>query len=186
MDRIWYTFLTYARANGIEISNDSKEKTAYSYARAPNHPAQGYLLADLNGNRIPRLEANEHYKYLDIFIALDLSWQRQQTETERSIIKQLGFLRRSAFNGEQCITVLNRVLMPSILYRCQVVPFGENFLKECEIRMLNLLKSKFRLASNTAASYFLLPKAENGLGLLSLRALAPAYLMHRNLRFRAQ
>jgi hypothetical protein len=81
-----------------------QEKTIYTHARS----AANQVLRDPAGNAIPVLQPNELYKYLGIFISLDLTWNRQRQEIERSLLRHLGFLRCTAFNGEQCVYVDER------------------------------------------------------------------------------
>jgi hypothetical protein len=177
MDRIWASFLSFSAASGIELSNDSKEKTVYTSARS----AAVQPLRDRVGKAIPYLHPNEHYKYLGIYTSLDLSWNRQQQETERSLQRHVAFLRRSAFTGDQCVTILNRVTVPSILYRAQCVPFPTPFLRQCDAQMATLLRSKFKLPANAARGFLRKSKETNGYGLTCLEAAAPATLAQQTL-----
>jgi hypothetical protein len=174
MDCVWGTFLAFCTANGIGISNDSKEKTTYTHARS----AADQVLRDPAGKAIPFLQPDEHYKYLGIFISLDLTWNRQRQETERSLLRHLGFLRRTAFNGEQSMIILNRVILPGILYRAQCVPFPLDFLHQCDGKIVSFFRQKFRLPGNMARGFFFESKQNNGYGALSLEVHCPAALAH--------
>jgi hypothetical protein len=174
MERVWNTFLAFCTANGIEISNDSKEKTTYTHVRS----TANQVLRDPAGKAIPFLRPDEHYKYLGIFISLDLTWNRQRQETERTLLRHLGFLRRTAFNGEQSVTILNRVILPGILYRAHCVPFPLDFLHQCDGKIAGFLRQKFRLPGNMARGFFFESKQNNGYGALSMEVHCPAALAH--------
>ncbi len=72
-EKKWDKLKTFCRATGLEISNDGKEKTAYTTNSVHNKAK----LQDNAGKDIPTLEPEESYKYLGVHINLDLDWTKQ-------------------------------------------------------------------------------------------------------------
>ena len=116
------------------------------------------------GNGIPLLQP-EHFKYLSIFISEALTCNRQRQETERSLLRHLGFLRRTLHSVESnvCLSSSESHFLASS-HRAQCVPFQLDFLHQCDGQVAVFFRQKFRLPGNTAeASIFRREQAEQRL-----------------------
>jgi ribonuclease HI len=172
----WSLLIKYCKANGIELSNDSKEKTAYTYRC--RQEADIADIRDRNNKQVPILKADEHYKYLGVYIALDGGWERQTRESTRSLQIQLAHLRRSAFNDEQCVSILNMVLIPSLAYRARVVQFDKRTLRQWDASIASLIRRKGKLNARVAQYKLYRKRAEGGYGLICLTDAFPAEYTH--------
>jgi ribonuclease HI len=173
---LWETFKKFARLQGIAVSNSTKEKTVYSHNQG-NNPL--FVLYDLDGLVLPSLASEESYTYLGVKLNLQCDWKDQTTALTAKLCGYTGFLRRSAFNDEQCVSIINRVFLPSILYRARVIPFPQQILREWDAKIAALIFHKMGLPKNSGRDYLYQQRNQNGKGLNSLEILAPAeYLAH--------
>ena len=60
-----------------------------------------------------KIDKNECYKYLGIYINLNLNWEKQKNILRTKILRQLFFIEKKCFNTIQTINIINKVLIPN-------------------------------------------------------------------------
>ncbi len=166
----WEKLKTFCKATGLEISNDGKEKTAYT----TNSTVNIARLYDNAGKEIPRLEPEESYKYLGVHINLNLNWTKQAQVTEAKLVRQTNYLRHRAFTSRQTIKIINKVFIPSIMYRANVIEFDNKALRKWDAMTSALVYRKMRMFSISGRRYLWGTAQQGGLGLDSIEILAKA------------
>lgn len=166
----WEKLKRFCAANGLEISNNGKEKTVYMTNKKENV----ITLKDGLGKEIPTLKPNESYRYLGCHINLQLSWEKQIQIITTKLIKQLNYLKHRAFTALQTVKIINKVFIPSILYRAAVINFTEKTTREWDKLTTSLVFRKMRLPPITGRNYLFEETKFAGMGLQSIEAICKA------------
>jgi hypothetical protein len=72
--------------------------------------------ADGTHTDIPRVRADEHYKYLGVWISLTLDWAKHIEYVDAKVTRYTGFLSNRCFTAAQCVLAANRILAPRAAY----------------------------------------------------------------------
>ncbi len=48
------------------------------------------------------------------------------------LLRQLFFIEKKCFNATQTISIINKVLIPAITYRMNIIVFEKNYLKKLD------------------------------------------------------
>src|ERR1700753_2379688 len=109
--------VNYFKFVGLQIAVDGRDKTVYTHNL--NRDIYDLYIRDKEGNRvkIPIYSKTESYKYLGLWINLELNWEKQQHMSEKTINRYISFLYQKCFNASQTIEILNLVVFPAITYR---------------------------------------------------------------------
>ncbi len=166
----WEKLKIFCKATGLEISNDGKEKTAYTTNSTENIAK----LHDNAGKEIPRLEPDESYKYLGVHINLNLNWTKQTQVIEAKLVRQTNYLRHRAFTSRQTIMIINKVFIPSIMYRANVMEFDNRALRKWDAITSSLVFRKMRMFSISGRKYLWGTPQQGGMALASIEVLAKA------------
>jgi len=75
---------------------------------------------------LPWYEKDESYKYLGVWINLNLDWSHQTQVFKLYLlcINIWHYLRKRCFTASQAAEILNLVVFPSITYRMSVVKYS--------------------------------------------------------------
>ena len=68
----------------------------------------------------------ESYKYLGIWINLNLDWSDQMKQSNCSFNKYISYLYKKCFTATQTGEILNLVVFPTITYRMNVINYSTN------------------------------------------------------------
>jgi hypothetical protein len=168
-ERKWAKFKQFCQATGLEISNDGKEKTVYT----TNSQTKAHVV-DPGGKEIPFLAPEESYRYLGIYVNLKLDWKKQLDVIEKKVIRQTNYLRHRAFTGAQTIKIVNKVIIPSVMYRASVIQIPTRTLKRLDAITSALVFRKWKMPANSGRNYLFARPQEGGLALLSIEMQAKA------------
>ena len=126
---------------GLELSLGGKDKTVYT----SNNSVQEGTHLTYNGKNIPWAEPHESYKYLGIYINLNLDWKQQIKISSYKYLRHIAYLHKRCFNASQTAEILNLVVFPAITYRMCVVIFPKELIKKWDQIARNLLSSKLHV-----------------------------------------
>lgn len=165
----WNKLNRFCQATGLEISNDGKEKTVYSTNAQTKAEVKDSL-----GKEIPFLPPEESYRYLGIYVNLKLDWKKQLDVMENKVIRQTNYLRHRAFTGAQTIKIVNKVIIPSVMYRASVIEIPTKMLRRLDAITSALVFRKWKMPANSGRNYLFARPQEGGLSLLSVEMQAKA------------
>ncbi len=134
-------------------------------------------MSDLAGKEIPMLSEEESYKYLGVYVNLNLDWKKQIEIMEAKLIRQTNYLRHRAFNSRQTIEIINKVFIPSIMYRANVFDIPEKTLKKWDAITSSLVFRKMRMPTISGRKYLYGDYSTGGMRLFSIKELAVAARM---------
>jgi len=95
-------------------------------------------------NNIPfkELSNNLTYKYLGIHISLNLSWDEQTKQSEKSLRTSLDVITKKFYlNPTTLVKLINTVAFPSLGYQMQCIQFDRDWLQAMEKATTHLKKS---------------------------------------------
>lgn len=179
LEEKWEKMREYSKATNLVISNDgkNKEKTVLTHNEVD---ANGTLKKhnlytdDEKKKPIPTLKPSESYKYLGVMVNLAGDWSLQEDICMKKLIRQSNYIRHRAFSDKQCVTIINKVFVPSILYRASVAKFRRETLRRWDALLSNVILLKCGVAPNSGRNYLFEGESENGYGLISLEAMCNA------------
>jgi ribonuclease HI len=119
---------------------------------------------------------------LGVYVNLKLDWSLQEELCTKRLIRQTNYLRHSAFSEEQCITVINKVFVPAIIYRAEVVPFKNRTTRRWDTITTSLVFTKMGLPRTSGRNYLFEDREKNGKGLISIEKMAEAVYIASTLR----
>jgi len=179
MERKWEKITKFCTASGLEISSDgSRDKTVYSSncARADRASLR------LNGVEIPFLEPDQHYKYLGCYLNLTLNWEKQIEESTKKLKTQCGYIRHRAFTALQTVSIINKVFIPSLLYRAAVIRFPKKVTREWDSITTKLVFMKLGMPPISGRNYLFDTFGNGGLELLCAETLCEATYLEAEVR----
>ena len=97
---------------GVEINYDGREKSVYTTNEPGDSNIYIHQLPCLNNSKdyfgqvykkvaLPKLKKDESYKYLGIYINLDLCWDKQREISKKKLLRQIYYLQTKCFNTIQ-------------------------------------------------------------------------------------
>jgi ribonuclease HI len=118
----------------------------------------------LGSQQVPILLHDEAYKYMGIWISLDLKWDTE-FESLRSTVRRLCTIATRAgvslFQRRQLIT---RKILPILEYHMSQVPFSDPQARTLMNMYHTAIRKGSRLRSNTTAAFCTMPTKSLGLG----------------------
>lgn len=120
-------YFTYV---GLSFSIDGTDKTVYTNNLIYN--IYNIYIRDKNHNlvKIPYYKKSESYKYLGVWINLDLNWEKQQNVLSSTINKYITYLYKKCFNATQTIEIVNLVIFLTVTYRMNFAYFDKTLTNE--------------------------------------------------------
>ncbi len=170
MQRAWDMLTAFSRATGLEISCDSsREKTVYT--TNSDHEVAKLML---NGAEIPRLAPEESYKYLGVYVNLNLDWEKQKEEITRKLKIQTNYIKHRAFTAQQTVMIINKVFIPSVLYRANVIALPQALTRSWDMLTTKTVFRKLNMPPVSGRNFLFEPIENSGMGLLSIEMLTQA------------
>ncbi len=175
----WNKLLQFCNTVGLVISNDgkAKDKTIYTHnEKEPTGELKKYVLyTDKEEKKpIPTLLPHESYKYLGTLVNLNLNWTHQTDMTEKKINKQLNFIRHRAFTERQTIIIVNKVLIPAVMYQANIIPFEKGKTRKWDELTTRAIFHKMCLPGVSGRNYLFESIETNGKELISIEKMAKA------------
>lgn len=113
--------LRFSKATGMQLNSD---KSAYTYA----HDTSDFI-PKFKSKPFKILSSSESYKYLGVWLNLDLNWSKQYDTTESAIRTTIDTITRKFYlNPTSLITLINQVALPVAAYRMQVILFDSGWI----------------------------------------------------------
>jgi hypothetical protein len=131
---------------------------------------------------IPRIKEGEHYRYLGVWISLNLDWNKHIQYVDEKIARYTYFLSNRCFTAAQCVLAINRILIPRACYGFIVAQITEQKLKAWDKRIASLIHRKLRISTLRSPKMLHASYEQGGVALLSLlhmhKALRAAAMYH--------
>ena len=159
--------VTYFDFFGLEMAIDGRDKTVYTSNRG--HCESKSLL--YKNKPIVWLPPEDSYKYLGVYINLNLDWTKQHQVSNLTFIKHLAYLRRRCFTASQTVEILNLVVFPAITYRMCVVQFPKELLDKWDLMARCLISAKLHTGLHLGYKFWSLPLYYGGYNLFLLKDL---------------
>jgi hypothetical protein len=134
---------------GLNISYNDKEKDKIIYTNNTSRFDTLYFDEKDNNRNIIRKyvlynSGKEFYKYLEIWINLELDWTKQISVTNFMFSKYISYLYKKCFNATQTVEILNLVVFPAITYRMNIIFFSPKQVAKWDTKAINLVVYKLR------------------------------------------
>lgn len=132
----------FAKITGMDIN---PKKSAYAWLNTPRHIKPKYkdTYFDLLGSTQP-------YKYLGVWVSLNLDWSTQQQVLEQSTHSILSILTRKFYlTGATLAKVINATIVAIFGYRMQVIKFDDTWLNKVQIIITRALNHTAQLNYKT-------------------------------------
>lgn len=128
---------------GLEINYDSRDKSTYTTNEEGDHKIfirqlqcmtgqYDFFGVQYNKTELLITKKEDTYKYLGIYINLQLDWGVQQTISRKKLLRQNFYLRNKCFNTTQTIDAINKVFLPAATYKMNVIDFGRSWYLEID------------------------------------------------------
>ena len=130
------TCVNYFNYIGLDISVDGRDKSVYSSNTGAPTTKNEHLSVVVNENgkmvrkNLPYYESHESYKYLGLWINIDLNWGAQTRASNLMFQKYTSFLYKKCFNASQTAEILNLVIFPAITYRMNLIKYPDEVHSE--------------------------------------------------------
>jgi hypothetical protein len=128
-------FSEFCNYHGMEVGVDPadtqvKLKTVYTRLNSKDAPDTTVTIRKRDNTlvNVPRIEANQHYRYLGVWISLTLQWEKQIEDMQNKVTRYMSFLSNRCFTTAQTALAVNKILVPRITYAMTVVDIPENTL----------------------------------------------------------
>ena len=132
--------LKFCKVTGMQIN---PSKSAYA---ASNFTS--LYLPHTNGTLIPFIGKFEHYKYLGLWISLNLDWQKQMKESHDLFTSHLQLLKSKSYLPiPYIIKWINMVALTPLAYRFNFVIFPYHWLNQIKTLTTDLLNSISKIPS---------------------------------------
>ena len=157
----------YFKFFGLEICVDGRDKSIYT----SNHIINLSIKVDKKVDNkwistdLPFYKPNESYKYLGVWINLNLDWSEQIKISNFIYHKNIAYLFKRCFTASQTAEILNLVVFPAITYRMSIVNYDINYLKKWDKMARNLLSYKLKEKQFWGCKHWYLPKYNYGYNL---------------------
>ena len=158
---------------GLDIAVDGRDKSVYTSNTGTPLPQNMLKITKyVNGipetKILPYYKKNESYKYLGLWINLDLSWEEQTKISNFTYNKYISYLYKKCFNASQTVEILNLVVFPSITYRMNIMKYPDETIKKWDKQARNLLAYKLRVNQFIGCVHWYLPNNKAGYNLFKL------------------
>ena len=160
------------------ISGD-KKKTAYTRSNAGSGVTYRVIQKSLTeGNirlrmtdqikELPRLEADESYRYLGVWWNMNLGWATHISKLETRLNIHLQYLWSAHYTKRQCITIINKVIVPYLTYAAECILIPEKKLSDWDEKISRLVNKKANLPRHAMSLPNYLPEEDLGEGVKSI------------------
>jgi ribonuclease HI len=178
--RVWIPALAYADDVVLFCRDDARELLEIlrdfcdfsglcinprKCALMPVHGPHPILMED--GIPIPVLEQGECYKYLGVWVNVQLNWEKQKQVLHQRVLARLKLLESLPATPSAKVEVINIFALSLLNYHMQMIQFPEKWL--CDIQERACTAVKKGLLANRYPNYLITaPRGICGLGLWNL------------------
>ena len=112
------------------------------------------------------------YKYLGMWINLDLNFDKQMKIIQELVTRFINHIKNRCYSTRQIADIVNKVMVPSIIYRSCFLPLSTSFLDSLNKKIAKVIYHKLYLPGWNCTSHIELPEAFGGFGISDLVALS--------------
>lgn len=144
---------------GLKLGIDAERtKTVYTH----NEENKAYKLTYQTDSAItiPQMKPSEWYKYLGVWISLDLNWNKQMIVSKTQLKNQIKHLQRKCFTVKQCVDIANIVLSTPIDYRLNIIDMPKQWKTTIEREISRFIYRKLGVRSEGSAMHLQHPFEE--------------------------
>ena len=166
----------FNQRNGLMLSIETDIKNPSKTVFSTNIPGiHNIKLHQQNTEfNIPLISTDTSYKYLGIWINLDMNWNKQMNQIQATVSKFINHLNYRCYSTKHIVSIINKVLSPSITYRSAIISFPYEFLNNINWRIGNLLYRKLHLPGWNSPSHIQSSEELGGFGVVDMVAIAYA------------
>ena len=133
----------------------------------------------VQGTQVQVHAPKEAFRYLGIYITMDLQWRVQYQHMLQLVTKKLASLKRSWLSPKQKMRVLNTSVRPMIRYTFPVAPCTQQQIKTLDSLMTSAAKAAYGLPTCASTAFAHNDVDQGGLGCPSLQVEYHAVLAER-------
>ena len=124
----------------------------------------GHLPMGTKGSPIPLHDPHTPYKYMGIWVSLDLNWKQEFDQLNYTLRSKIQRILKCPASQRQKVQILDRTILPLLLYHMENVPFSESQSKSIQNLYYSAYKRALRLPLNTCNRLVPIPRKALGLG----------------------
>jgi ribonuclease HI len=156
MKKLLAKVLQYFHFYGIQINT---KKSAYSFKTYSEKIVHNLAI---NGNNPKFLLSNESYKYLGMWVNIDLQWSFHKEQTVKKYLTYLHKLDIKRVSSEIKINAINYLLLPILQYSMNVVRYDEQILRMLDSKTLVAAKHAFNMHAGAKNEFIIKQKSDFG------------------------
>ncbi|XP_045463748.1 uncharacterized protein LOC123673305 [Harmonia axyridis] len=164
MKKLLRIVASFTKTIGMEIGMD---KCAVVHVRR-GQIREGEGLAVMEDLTIPRLSAQEHYKYLGIQQALDIKMPEMKNIFREKYFTRVKKILQSKLNAKAMFMSMNRWALPCLSYSFGVIKWTAAELKELDIKTRALLTRHGIHHPHASSNRLYIRRQEGGRGLQNI------------------
>ena len=151
----------------LSIDNTNKNKSVFTSFADENIKLE---FRNLNYQKveIPFIKSSESYKYLGIYINLELDWTKQRSISWSILMRHISCLQNRCLSTKQITKILNTIVIPSFNYGLQFYSYPKKWAAKIE-RQLALLLSKYLHIPESSPLHFQNSNENSSFNLASLK-----------------
>jgi len=131
---------------------------------------------------IPYIVPSEFYRFLGFHLSFNGDTSKIEQKELGKVWKMNAFLKRKAFTAIQCVEIINKTIIPSIIYRSQLISLPDSFYKLVDNLHSSLIYRKMNKHGRNAFWRLENPTKNGGLGLLNSKIYSVASQISTTLR----
>ena len=172
----------YCKWGGLSINPKKCAATGIlhhqaSTGLAPTLPDQTALLRSqlehtmtINGHEVPFFPPNQPYKYLGVWLSMNLDFRTHFNELIATLQKKGKCLVAANVLPKQALSVLKHCVMKAASYSFAITPFSDSDIRDLDTELARITKACTRIGPSFSAALIRCPVTRGGLGLTSLRS----------------
>jgi hypothetical protein len=158
---------------GLDIAADGRDKSVYtSNTGPPSASNRLHFTTHKNGvpevKYLPYYESDESYKYLGLWINLDLDWEKQTRISNAMYSKYICYLYKKCFTASQTAEILNLVVFPAITYRMNLINYPGKTIQKWDQKARSLMAYKLHESQFIGCKQWYLTNNQYGYNLFKL------------------
>lgn len=142
------------------------------------------------GSPLATINKNDAFKYLGLWISLDLAWDNLQKKLISNLAMNLNKLKSKRFNTMQRISLINSIAIPYIRYSMNFVKLPEEFVSTLDSMISTHLNCFLGVQYNLKKERYYGDHKDGLLGLLSLKDVQiqafTSSILNRGINFNSQ
>jgi hypothetical protein len=180
---------TFADWGDLTVNMKKSSATAALYQQQPQDPYDARTIArqvgyhlEVQGQPVQMHPPKEPFRYLGIYMTMDLNWKHQFETVLCKLKDKVGHLNASWMSRAQKLRVIRTCLRPMIVYTFAAACFSPTQLAKLDSPLLQATKKAYGLGACTSSAFAHTDASDGGLGCHSLMVEYATYLAQRIVR----